>query len=81
MANHPNRSKMLIEIYGGFHNQTQPICVRVPREIIKGWGEHYGWSHLMDSLSDRTRAKVANHMCGMRDCLCGTHHGWKWDQV
>lgn len=60
-----------IEIWGGFHNQMTPIVVRVPADAdLREQG-------LLNILSEDQTKRVQRHMCGIKGCLCGVHHGWK----
>jgi len=68
--------KVTIEIWGGFHNQLDPIRVKVPQ-----FAADKGINCCLEHLSDRTRAKVRRHMCGIKDCMCGAHHGWEYEIV
>lgn len=68
--------KIKIEIWGGYHNQMDPIRIMVdPAEYSEGL--NYLMSGDAKSISKSTIKKVKRHMCGMSDCLCGVHHGWK----
>lgn len=54
----------LVTVSGGFHNAGE-INIRAkvdPRGGIK--------------LSDGQAKRLGNHMCGMKGCICGMHHGW-----
>lgn len=54
----------MIAISGGFHNASE-ITIRAkidPRGGIV--------------LSEGQAKKISNHMCGVKGCICGMHHGW-----
>jgi hypothetical protein len=56
-----------INISAGFHNAVA-ITVRAkvdPRGGIK--------------LSTGQAARINRHMCGVKGCICGMHHGWLID--
>lgn len=68
-----------VEIWGGFHSQMTPIVVRVAADFDM---QYYGIGGLVEhGLSDSQRKRVMRHMCGIKGCMCGTHHGWKWQVV
>lgn len=58
-----------VTISGGFHNAAE-ITIRAkvgPRGGIL--------------LSQGQAKRIGNHMCGMKGCICGMHHGWLIDGV
>jgi hypothetical protein len=61
------------EISGGFHD-ADPIFVWADPDMVDING-------ILDALSDVTAKRVMRHMCGHRDCLCGSHHGWIIERV
>ncbi len=54
-----------VEIYGGFHNQMQPVRIRPKIDPRGGL-----------IISNAVAKKVWRHMCGVHKCICGPHHGW-----
>ena len=54
----------LLEICGGFHDQMEPIRVRVPADYTIG-------DNLSYVLSSRTQKKIHAHLCGIPSCGCG----------
>jgi hypothetical protein len=53
-----------ITVSGGFHNADE-ITLRAqidPRGGIK--------------LSEGQAKRLGDHMCGVKGCICGMHHGW-----
>lgn len=52
---------------GGFHN-SPATTIRVPRHMLRG-----GWSRdeVLANLSNRQRARLARHFCGVSGCMCG----------
>ena len=59
----------LVTVSGGFHNARE-INIRAkvdPRGGIK--------------LSEGQAKRLGNHMCGIKGCICGMHHGWLVDGV
>ena len=60
---------VLVTVSGGFHSASE-ISLRAkvdPRGGIK--------------LSDGQAKRLGNHVCGIRGCICGMHHGWLVDGV
>jgi hypothetical protein len=58
-----------ITVSGGFHNAGD-ITIRAkidPRGGIK--------------LSAGQAKRIGSHMCGIKGCICGMHHGWVIDGV
>jgi len=55
----------LVEIWGGFHNQTTPIRVRVPKDWTKREQDIY------EVVSEATYKRINRHLCGCKDCKCG----------
>jgi hypothetical protein len=53
-----------VTVSGGFHKADE-ITIRAkvdPRGGIK--------------LSQGQAKRLGNHMCGVKGCICGMHHGW-----
>lgn len=58
-----------ITVSGGFHNASE-ITIRAkvdPRGGIK--------------VSVGQAKRLGRHMCGVKGCICGMHHGWLIDGV
>lgn len=53
-----------ITISGGFHN-AGAITVRAKIDPRGGI-----------TLSQHQAKRIGDHMCGIRGCICGMHHGW-----
>ena len=56
-----------VTISGGFHNASD-IVVRAKVDTRGGI-----------KLSTGQAARINRHMCGMKGCICGMHHGWLVD--
>lgn len=54
-----------ITISGGFHN-AGAITIRAKIDPRGGI-----------ILSPAQARRVGNHMCGVKGCICGMHHGWE----
>lgn len=53
-----------VRVSGGFHNAGR-IALRLkpgPRGGVL--------------LSQHQAKRLGDHMCGIKDCICGMHHGW-----
>ena len=77
-------TKKTLEIWGGFHNVTIPIRVRVDADAIDYLRDYsdFGLAGVIQNyMSKAQQKKVMRHMCGVPGCLCGIHHGWKWSEV
>jgi hypothetical protein len=68
--------QITVEIWGGFHNQMNPIRIK-----ITDWWLNEGIGYVMQSLSESTRKRVEQHMCGHKECTCGYSHGWEIEEV
>ena len=62
------------EVWGGFHNQMEPIRVWADPDLVEANG-------FLCALSDKTADRVRRHMCGHDGCLCDVHHGWEIEEV
>ena len=56
-------------VSGGFHNAGE-ITMRAKSDSRGGI-----------SLSTGQAKRLGNHMCGIKGCICGMHHGWLVDGV
>ena len=67
---------VLVDFWGGFHDQMRPITVRLNRDTCDGT---YGGTPI-DALHalPRTEARVMRHLCGLQECTCGLHHNVQW---
>ncbi|CAB4146320.1 hypothetical protein UFOVP501_3 [uncultured Caudovirales phage] len=65
---------VLVEFWGGFHAQMRRVTVRLNRATCDS-------GNPFDALHDRPRAeaRVLKHICGIKACMCGLHHGVKWE--
>jgi hypothetical protein len=63
----------IVEFLGGFHNQMQPIRVRLDASEVA--------VSPIGALqqNERARRKVMRHLCGIKGCMCGLHHGVRWE--
>lgn len=59
----------IITVSGGFHNVNE-ITIRV--KVDPRWGI---------KLSQGQNKRLGKHMCGVKGCICGMHHGWVVDGV
>ena len=58
-----------VRVSGGFHNAGR-IALRLkpgPRGGVL--------------LSQHQAKRLGDHMCGIKDCICGMHHGWEVEGV
>ena len=56
-----------ITIGGGFHNASE-ITIRAKIDQRGGI-----------VLSQGQAKRIGSHMCGVKGCICGMHHGWEID--
>ncbi len=53
-----------VTISGGYHNASE-ITIRAKIDPRGGI-----------IVSEGQAKKISNHMCGVKGCICGMHHGW-----
>jgi len=55
-----------ISVSGGFHNIRASVTIRAKIDPRGG-----------AMLSQAQAKKIGNHMCPVKGCICGMHHGWE----
>lgn len=65
----------IVEIWGGFHNQMNPIRIRVPFE----WSKRE--QNIEEVVSEATYKRIRRHLCGISGCTCGGIYRATIDEV